>query len=61
MECGILSLSHWEGKDIGGTVAMKISTIQFPNLDIIDQQDTEFGLRKCQVGQYLSGYSSYPS
>jgi hypothetical protein len=40
---------------------MEVSTIQFLNLDIIDQQDTEFGIRKCQVDQYPLGRSSYPS
>jgi hypothetical protein len=50
MQGRALSLPHREGKDIGRFVSMEVSTIQFLNLDIIDQQDTEFGIRKCQFG-----------
>jgi hypothetical protein len=32
----VFSLSHWKGKDVGGLVSLKISTIEFPNLGIID-------------------------
>jgi hypothetical protein len=59
MKGGILSFPHREGEDIGGFVSMEVSTIQFLNLDIIDQQDTELGIRKCQVDQYPLGRSSY--
>jgi hypothetical protein len=40
---------------------MKVSKIQFLDPDVIDQQDAEFGIRKCQVGQYLLGRFSYLS
>jgi hypothetical protein len=61
MKGSVLSLSHREGEDIGGFVSTEVSTIQFSNLEVVDEQDTEFGIRKCQVGQYLFGHSSYLS
>jgi hypothetical protein len=40
---------------------LKVPTIEFPNLAVIDQQDAQFGIRKFQVGQYLLARFSYLS
>lgn len=61
MEGAVFSLSHWKGKDVGRLVSLKISTIEFPNLGIIDQQDAQFSIRKRQLCQYPLARSSYPS
>jgi hypothetical protein len=37
MEGRVFTLSHWKSEDIGGLVPVKVPTIEFSNLDIIDQ------------------------
>jgi len=50
---------HWEGNDVGGFVPSEIALIQPLNLDIIDEGDTDFGIRQGQVGQYRPDRPSY--
>ncbi len=50
---------HWEGNDVGRFVASEIALIQPLNLGIIDEGDTDFGIRQGQVGQYLPDRPSY--
>ncbi len=61
MEGSVFTLSHWKSEDIGGLVPLKVPTIEFPYLSIIDQQDAQFAIRKCQVGQYPLARFSYLS
>jgi hypothetical protein len=37
MEGRVFTFSHRKSKDISGLVPVKVPTIEFPNLDIIDQ------------------------
>ena len=60
MERWKLALFHGEGEDIGGFVPAEETAIQFPNLLVIDQQETELHLMEFQAGQYLSDCPSYP-
>lgn len=46
VERRILAFSHRKSEDIGGFVPLEISTIEFLNLGIIDQQDAQFGIKK---------------
>jgi hypothetical protein len=46
MESGVFAFSHWESEDIGGLVSLKISTIEFSNLGILNQQDAQFSIMK---------------
>ena len=50
---------HGEGKDIGRFIPMQVLPIQLLNLRVVDEDDAEFGIRKCQFGQYFLGYLSY--
>jgi hypothetical protein len=46
MEGRVFTLSHWKSEDIGGLVPLKVPTIEFSNLGILNQQDAQFGVRK---------------
>ena len=59
MEVWKLALPHRESEDIGRFVPAKVPAVQFLNLDIIDQQEAEFSVKKPQVGQYPLGRPSY--
>ncbi len=58
MQGGKFAFSHWKGKDIRRLVQIEVSSVQYSNLRVIDQQKTQLRLKKSQLSQYPLRYPS---